>query len=689
MLDKYKGDHVMNFDKDIPDFAMLPAKETSTDEFDPSPYEKLLNDQLGAADVELLEQASLENVPPLVILAENAAKSVEKQENDEEDAKLVMNANENIELTLDEKTSMESENKVPSVETVNTNAETQAEPTSGLIIIPKDEDVITNDLKMTDIREKDERKIFIEEDILVPDTKEDLASILSMTGTVKLHNPEIRIDKTTEGTVPIAGDVELQTLYLPEKYKGEYHIINIQSRVSFKDDWKIDAAPGSRLVICPHVEDITYTVVNERKFRAKIEIKLCVREYANVEMQVFQGLKDEKLQLLKEKIQITHVSERKSDVIRIEEVLPLKESQPKPEKILKYDINIVENHKQVSEDKAVINATIYSNILYLGVKNADELNGTDDCELAPQLYQGKVEFTQFIPIHNQSEGSRITFKNNDLKVRIKEGGAETEDDMFEEETDSQAEHYQGKRNQETAFILEGSVETAIELYKNLEKEIVTDVYHNKKDIVCDKVELESMSLGGSGMTETTIREIVNVPETYGDIKRVIYVCGNVKDCKNHFGQNKNNVEGIMDVTLLCLPEDQNRKAFRLNKEIPFKASMEIPATNSNNKASSEVSVKELWFDKINAKQIEVNANLCISSSVYGQEKYHVIQKVCFLENTQEKCNRPGMVVYITKEGDSLWNIAKAYRTTVDMIVEINGLEDDQKLCEGQKLLIVK
>ena len=799
----------MNYDKDIPDFAMLPAKEADSEgrgsekigseEFDPSPYEKLLNGELSSevetavipeklsistegTNKDIIWEAanmgfkldaqsstktqsigfedlmtapekaegeqSLSNAEILSILSGNAGIEpvvVQKTESGneamgiaqaevefgredssetaqtetefemEEPAEIVqtevdfqMEEPEETEATLE--AAVKANNGIQRELSIKQAVDNQAEQSCGMLVIPKEEDVITNDLKMTDIREKEEKRIFIEEDILVPDTKEDLASILSMTGTVKLHNPEIRIDKTTEGNVTIAGDVELHTLYLPERYKGEHHIIDIQSRVSFKNDWKMDASPGSRLVICPHIENITYTVVNERKFRAKIELKLCVREYANVEMQVFQGIKDEKLQLLKEKIQITHVSERKSDVIRIEEILPLKESQPKPERILKYDLNIVENHKQVSEDKAVINATVYCNILYLGEKSAGENKGigaknvdadglVDESmevmqstakELTPQLYQGKVEFTQFIPIHNQSEGSKITFKNNDLTLKIKEYSADMEEDAYGEEQSVQSEHYQGKQGmQQTAFILEGSIETAIELYKNLEKEIVTDVYHNKKDIVCDNVQLESMSLGGSGMTETTIREIVNVPETYGDIKRVIYICGNVKDCKNHFVQNKNHVEGIMDISLLCLPEDSNRRAFRINKEIPFKASMEIPAGKSNNKASSEVAVKELWFDKINAKQVEVNANLCIYSSVYGQEKYQVIQKVCFLENAQEKSNRPGMVVYITKEGDSLWNIAKAYRTTVGMIMEINDLEEGQPICPGQKLLIVK
>lgn len=207
--------------------------------------------------------------------------------------------------------------------------------------------------------------------------------------------------------------------------------------------------------------------------------------------------------------------------------------------------------------------------------------------------------------------------------------------------------------------------------------------------MCDKIELEAMSLGGSGMAEAAVREIINIPEKYGDIKRVIYIYGDIKNCKSTLEQNRNAVEGTVDITLLCLPEDETKAAFKLSKEIGFKGSMEIPQGRKNMKANSEAAIKELWFDKINAKQIEVNANLSLCSSVYCQEKYQVIQNVCFVENDREQSVRPGMVVYITKEGDSLWDIAKNYRTTMKMITEINGLEEEQEIKSGMKLLIVK
>jgi len=49
---------------------------------------------------------------------------------------------------------------------------------------------------------------------------------------------------------------------------------------------------------------------------------------------------------------------------------------------------------------------------------------------------------------------------------------------------------------------------------------------------------------------------------------------------------------------------------------------------------------------------------------------------------------PGIIGYIVKKGDTLWNIAKKYHTTVDTIMDINELENDQ-VKEGDKLIIVK
>ena len=49
---------------------------------------------------------------------------------------------------------------------------------------------------------------------------------------------------------------------------------------------------------------------------------------------------------------------------------------------------------------------------------------------------------------------------------------------------------------------------------------------------------------------------------------------------------------------------------------------------------------------------------------------------------------PGIVGYIVQPGDSLWGIAKKFRTTQESVKKVNGLESDL-LKSGQRLLVLK
>ena len=51
-------------------------------------------------------------------------------------------------------------------------------------------------------------------------------------------------------------------------------------------------------------------------------------------------------------------------------------------------------------------------------------------------------------------------------------------------------------------------------------------------------------------------------------------------------------------------------------------------------------------------------------------------------------NLPGMVVYMVKEGDNLWNIGKQYYVPVETLRNLNELDSDD-IKPGQKILVVK
>ena len=53
------------------------------------------------------------------------------------------------------------------------------------------------------------------------------------------------------------------------------------------------------------------------------------------------------------------------------------------------------------------------------------------------------------------------------------------------------------------------------------------------------------------------------------------------------------------------------------------------------------------------------------------------------------CNTYSMVIYFVKPGDTLWKIAKKFKSTVEDIARVNEIEDINKIYPGQQLYIPK
>ena len=65
----------------------------------------------------------------------------------------------------------------------------------------------------------------------------------------------------------------------------------------------------------------------------------------------------------------------------------------------------------------------------------------------------------------------------------------------------------------------------------------------------------------------------------------------------------------------------------------------------------------------------------------------VIDNVDATQESEE--NIYSIVVYFVKPGDTLWNIAKKFKSTIGAIASVNGIEDENKINIGQQLFIPK
>lgn len=498
-----------------------------------------------------------------------------------------------------------------------------------------------------------------EEDILVPDTKPDMREILLMDASCDIMPTEKRISPKTDDLLNITGTVTVQTIYDSESEDREP--ISITSRVPYKYQWSLNPVDRAEGIFESRVKSLEFMIVNERKFRVKVTLEFTGQLFCQQEFQFFDGLKEEPLETRKRQVSMTCLDLVKKDETSIDETFSGKDSSLTPEYILKQDFVITENYRQVTTEKVVINGFIFCSLLYsAGCPDSDERDSVI-CH-----HNQRIEFTQFIPIEKDHRGKnwsavKTFFTNKDLMVTIEHG----------EEEDSQAQ-----------FRIRGDVQTRIELYEMCQKDVIIDAYHREKNFQFRVTGKHISNIADSAMSETAVREIISLPEGI-KASDAVYCSGRILDCQCSCERGKIVLTG--SACCFALWKD-SEGGFHTEKTSPdFRGIVDMERAVPGQKVVCRPVVKTARAELINEKQIEINCVICLNMELYDDSEITLLEQPCFAEQTAEK--EYPMIVVTMKNGETLWELAKRYRTTEANIRTANSLEDEP--LPGQRLLIIR
>ena len=104
--------------------------------------------------------------------------------------------------------------------------------------------------------------------------------------------------------------------------------------------------------------------------------------------------------------------------------------------------------------------------------------------------------------------------------------------------------------------------------------------------------------------------------------------------------------------------------------------------NSPVQIDAKAVVKHISYNLNSGGDLELRCILEIDAKLIRKLELSNIVEI----NTEEKAKRSGIIIYFTKNGESVWDVAKKYRVTQDEIKRFNSVEDD-RLNAGTKLFI--
>ncbi|MCG8482663.1 MAG: DUF3794 domain-containing protein, partial [Clostridia bacterium] len=242
-----------------------------------------------------------------------------------------------------------------------------------------------------------------------------------------------------------------------------------------------------------------------------------------------------------------------------------------------------------------------------------------------------------------------------------------------------------------ATLLEADIDiqTDIEISQLKEKEILIDAYHPQKEIEVEKDIIKSKRLCGKGAAEIPVREIITLPDMNPDAARIVNITAKVIETDSYVENEKDIVEGVLVITVLYQSNEESKNIVGFKEEIPFRHAIEIQGLKDNSEMERDISIRKNEFELMNAKQIEINADIYMKSIAYSKETYEALTKVAVLDEVISVESDPSIIVYIIKKDDNLWKIAKKYRTTIEEIKTINNIVDEQEIRSGEKLILLK
>ncbi len=497
-------------------------------------------------------------------------------------------------------------------------------------------------------------QITLDDDYNLPDYKPDIVKIMKDRG-------EIRFDeiKVSDGHLYIKGTLNFSVLYRSEQ--DEKKIDSLSGSVPFMENISIDgAAELDPVEMEAEIEDLTIGVINSRKLsvRALVMLKACIRETRDEAVATDVG-SDGELEMQKENRDILQLLECKKDNFRFRKEIPLASSKPNIREILWRSVQVRGLESRLKNGEIELIGEILVYVLYLGEEDEERL----------QWIETTVPLTGSVECGNCEENSiyrvSVSQRSNDIEVKP---------------------DYDGEMR---ILNLDMVLDLDICLWKEENMEILKDVYSLSKRVVPEYEQGVLPYLVAKNYAKCKIGDRIQLD---GEQENILQICiceGTVNIENTEYRPEGVNVEGTLSVEVMYITTDDAMPVGTLKGLIGFEQLIEAPGADPETEFELEAGIEQLGALLVDNTQVEVKAVVNLNLIAFENRKVEKLVSVREEgENLEELQRRPGIVGYIVKPGDSLWNIAKENHTTMAELAAMNQLSSEE-IETGDKLLIVK
>ncbi|MBQ9297498.1 MAG: DUF3794 domain-containing protein [Clostridia bacterium] len=492
------------------------------------------------------------------------------------------------------------------------------------------------------IKEKTE-EVEVENNVIIPDAKPDILSAINTNCTVCIYKKEVM-----DGKIRIDGSLILYIMYLPDNQAETIRTIN--TSLDFTQILDIEESRENMALDCNiKIKGVECKVLNGRKVNIKATMIMDIKLYSNDNVELITGIENDNcIQVLTDTMDINSLVGRGETQVSAKENLAIDNIDEIAE-IMKIDLSIINRDIKISYNKVLAKADLYVKIMYL----------TEDGRI--NIVSDKIPVMGFIDIQNISEDSICEVSYNIKNVVVKINNTESH-----------------------GIYIEVPIELVCTAYEKKTINVIQDLYSTKEDVSFENKIVKAMSEKKITKNVLNVDEQIQIPEIIGH--KLYDVEVNPVIINQNISKDKVIIDG--NILLKFIFEAENSKMINIrNVEIPLNFSTEIQGINKNDSVNSRMDVVSQDFIIGQNGTIDCKISLEYEINTSSGRTINLIDNLNVQELSKDKSY--SMIIYFAKQGDTLWKIAKKFNSTVEDIVEVNNIEDSDKIKIGQQLFIPK
>ena len=483
----------------------------------------------------------------------------------------------------------------------------------------------------------------IEEDFVVPDIKPDILNAINTSGVVCIYKKEVM-----DGKIRMDGCVNTYIMYLADDGESAVRSLNVNLDFSHIVDFS-NLKIGMMVETNVAIKTIECRVINGRKINVRAILEIELNAYSNEDLEFVQQIGDIKdVQLLKENLSINsllgtgNTKVYAKDTIMIDSVDDLAE-------IMKVNLDIRNREIKVSYNKILVKADCVVKIMYL----------TGDNRICTKM--ASIPVMGFVDIANVTDENICNIKNELKNLVIKPNNVE-----------------------EHSIFIENEFSITCSAFESKEINIIQDLYSPEEEI---KMSQELVTLI---QDKNIIRDVCNVQEKI-DVSEInsnkIY---NIKACPNIVKENQlnNSVSYEGELVLKILYESNITNRIEVKEQtVSFTHTVTSEKISKNSNISTDIEIESKDFICMPDNTVDIKLNMNFILNIYQKSDVNIVNNITVEEYNNNNSN--SLVIYFVKDGDTLWKIAKKFKSTMEEIATVNNIENIEKINVGDQLYIPK